>query len=359
MKGQEVEGEQPSLLADLPQSDTGGLVKTGVFSLFLHIVLIISLILSLKTGTTKAGPRVYRVTIQPFSSQRISNPLPLQALPAPQPIPAKPQIQKKEEIRPKEEVRQSKPVEEPKLLPQHQVDDQIIRKPIPLPMAETPTSNLDSNLEKEEILAVPTALSSEEKNTFTESSAGVGTGTGTGTGGSSLGGSGAGEGTGEGGPRWGGEGIGPGRRGSSWVSSGEGSGRGKGGSGLGGPGKGTGTGRGGGRGGSGGGGSGGGGPGGGGPGAASARYAENPKPLYPQEARNKGYQGRVLLQVEVLPNGRVGEVEVKESSGYETLDESALITVKKWRFIPATKGGVPCPCWVNVPITFQLQDSSF
>jgi protein TonB len=66
-----------------------------------------------------------------------------------------------------------------------------------------------------------------------------------------------------------------------------------------------------------------------------------------------------LLQVEVLPNGRVGEIEVKESSGYETLDESALITVKKWRFIPATKGGVPCPCWVNVPITFQLQDSSF
>ena len=109
-------------------------------------------------------------------------------------------------------------------------------------MAETPTSNIDSNLEKEQILTIPADLSSEEKNTFTESSAGAGTGTGTGTGGSSLGGSGVGERTGEGGARWGGEGTGPGRRGSSWGSSGEGSGSGKGGSGSGGSAKGTGAG---------------------------------------------------------------------------------------------------------------------
>jgi protein TonB len=77
------------------------------------------------------------------------------------------------------------------------------------------------------------------------------------------------------------------------------------------------------------------------------------------EAKQKGYQGKVLLKVEVLPNGRVGEIEVKESSGYEVLDRSALETVKKWRFIPATKGGVSIPSWVHIPITFQLQDVSF
>jgi protein TonB len=55
----------------------------------------------------------------------------------------------------------------------------------------------------------------------------------------------------------------------------------------------------------------------------------------------------------------VGEIEVKESSGYEVLDRSALETVKKWRFIPATKGGVSIPSWVHIPITFQLQDVSF
>jgi protein TonB len=362
---------------DSTQSDSVGLLKTGVISFFFHIILITLLVFSLKTGTTKIRPTVYRVSIQPLSFQDKSEPLPLQTMPAPQPIPEKPQI-KKEEYKPKKEVlqiepvkevvKQSEPVEKPKQLPQPQVDDQTIQKPIPLPMAETSTLETDSNLEKEDILPIPTALSPVEsdKNSFAELSGGdgtgtgtgtgtgIGTGTGTGTGGPVLSGSG-----GEGGGRWGGEGTGPGRGGSSWAGFGEGSGSGKGGSGgsgFGGSGKGTGTGtgKGGGR-----GGSGGGGPGGSGSGGASPRYGENPKPPYPQEAKNKGYQGKVLLQVEVLSNGRVGDIFVKESSGYEVLDQSALDTVKKWKFIPASKGRVPIPCWVNIPITFQLQDVSF
>jgi protein TonB len=85
------------------------------------------------------------------------------------------------------------------------------------------------------------------------------------------------------------------------------------------------------------------------------RYAENPKPLYPQEARIRGYQGEVVLKVEVLSNGRVGQVEVKRSSGHEILDRSAFATVKEWRFVPAKKGENPIPFWVNIPIKFQLQ----
>ena len=85
------------------------------------------------------------------------------------------------------------------------------------------------------------------------------------------------------------------------------------------------------------------------------RYAENPKPSYPREAREKGYQGEVLLRVEVLSNGRVGEIEVARSSGHEILDRSALSTVKQWKFIPARKGEEPIPLWVNIPIKFQLQ----
>jgi TonB family protein len=88
---------------------------------------------------------------------------------------------------------------------------------------------------------------------------------------------------------------------------------------------------------------------------AQPRYAENPKPLYPQEARKNGYEGEVLLKVEVLANGRVGQVEVKKSSGYETLDRSALTAVKQWKFIPANQGNGAIPCWVNIPIKFQLQ----
>jgi TonB family protein len=384
-------GDQPHLLMDSPQSDSGGLLKTGIFSFFLHIFLISLLIFNLKTGTTKSAPTVYRVTIKPLSFRDNSKPPPLQALPSPKPIPEKPQI-KKEKNKPKKEVlqikpvkeavKQSEPVEEPKQLPEPlprpQVDDQTIQEPIPLPMAETSTLDTDSNLEKEDILPIPTTLSPVEsnKNTPVELGGGdrTGTGTGTGNGGSTPGGSVKGEGTGEGstggGSRWGWlgstEGTGPGRGASGAGRSGEGSGSGEGGSGSGGLGKETGTGRGSGIGIGDGTGKGGGLGGfeggrfrGSGSRGAPPRYVENPKPPYPLEAKNKAYEGKVLLQVEVLSNGRVGEIFVKESSGYDVLDQSALDTVKKWRFIPARKGGIAIPCWVNIPITFKLKDISF
>ena len=88
---------------------------------------------------------------------------------------------------------------------------------------------------------------------------------------------------------------------------------------------------------------------------ARPKYAENPKPVYPQEAKEKGHEGEVILRVEVLSNGQVGQIEVRRSSGYESLDRSALTTVKQWRFMPAKKGDIAVPLWVNIPIKFQLQ----
>jgi protein TonB len=88
---------------------------------------------------------------------------------------------------------------------------------------------------------------------------------------------------------------------------------------------------------------------------ARPRYEENPKPVYPAEARKKGYQGEVILKAKILSNGRVGQVELKKSSGHEILDRSALAAVKQWKFIPAKEGGESIPVWVNIPVTFQLQ----
>jgi protein TonB len=85
------------------------------------------------------------------------------------------------------------------------------------------------------------------------------------------------------------------------------------------------------------------------------KYAENPKPLYPREAQKKGFQGEVVLKVEVLSNGLVGQVEVKRSSGHEILDHSALSAVKQWKFFPAKRGESTISSWVNIPIKFQLQ----
>jgi len=66
MKRPQVKGEKPCLLIDSAQSDTGGLLKTGIFSLLLHITLIIILALNLKPAVTKTHS-IYHVTLRPFS----------------------------------------------------------------------------------------------------------------------------------------------------------------------------------------------------------------------------------------------------------------------------------------------------
>ena len=85
------------------------------------------------------------------------------------------------------------------------------------------------------------------------------------------------------------------------------------------------------------------------------RYLRNPKPVYPEEAREKGYGGEVMLRVEVLPTGEVGRIELQRSSGYDLLDRSALGAVRRWRFLPAKNGEIHVSSWVHVPIKFQLE----
>jgi len=84
------------------------------------------------------------------------------------------------------------------------------------------------------------------------------------------------------------------------------------------------------------------------------KYYRNPKPRYPRIARRQGYEGIVVLKVEILPNGRVGEIRVKKSSGHRMLDRSALNTVKRWKFIPARRGEDPIGMWAEIPIRFEL-----
>jgi TonB family protein len=68
-KLKETDGKKPSgSLKAFVQPDTGGLARSGMFSLLLHIALVAFLIVSLKAGGTKGGSSVYRVTIRPFSA---------------------------------------------------------------------------------------------------------------------------------------------------------------------------------------------------------------------------------------------------------------------------------------------------
>lgn len=66
-------------------------------------------------------------------------------------------------------------------------------------------------------------------------------------------------------------------------------------------------------------------------------------------------QGKVLVRVFVDENGEAREVELKQSSGYDRLDNAALNAVRRWHFKPGTVNGVPKAMWNNVPINFVLE----
>jgi protein TonB len=83
-------------------------------------------------------------------------------------------------------------------------------------------------------------------------------------------------------------------------------------------------------------------------------YRLNPEPKYPEIARRHGYEGLVVLTVLVSDSGNVGKIEMRESSGYGVLDQSASDAVRKWTFIPAKRNGQAVSSWVVVPIRFVL-----
>jgi len=92
-------------------------------------------------------------------------------------------------------------------------------------------------------------------------------------------------------------------------------------------------------------------PSGGEPSLPSFSLLHGPVPPYPPAARSRGQEGRVVLDVAIGIDGRPSDVRVGRSSGVELLDESAVTTVKTWRF-RNDSGRV---LTVTVPIVFELR----
>ncbi len=79
-------------------------------------------------------------------------------------------------------------------------------------------------------------------------------------------------------------------------------------------------------------------------------------PVYPEQARRQGWEGRVVVRLEVLPSGVAGSIGIERSSGYPLLDEAAVQAIRAWRFVPAqdTASGLPIPCTTTIPLVFRL-----
>jgi len=72
---------------------------------------------------------------------------------------------------------------------------------------------------------------------------------------------------------------------------------------------------------------------------------------YPHVARRMGWSGRVVLAFVVAEDGSVRSIQVRESSGYSALDNSAMETVRSVAPFPRP----PVAAEIVMPVQFQLQ----
>jgi protein TonB len=88
--------------------------------------------------------------------------------------------------------------------------------------------------------------------------------------------------------------------------------------------------------------------------ATSKRKSDPP---YPKIAQRRGWEGTVLLEVDVSENGRPRSVKVIGSSGRQLLDQAALRDVQSWLFNPATRDGKAVDSTMTVTFKFKLTKS--
>ena len=94
------------------------------------------------------------------------------------------------------------------------------------------------------------------------------------------------------------------------------------------------------------------------PGTILPFLISNPKPIpYPSQALTQGWQGKIVIAIEISVDGSIGLYQVMQSTGRQVLDDAATEAVQSWKFHSAVKAnGEPIRTCIQIPITFQLQD---
>lgn len=80
-----------------------------------------------------------------------------------------------------------------------------------------------------------------------------------------------------------------------------------------------------------------------------------PQPIrYPRWALKQGWQGELVVAVEILENGSVGRWQIMQATGHRSLDEAAVKAVRTWRFEPGKLRGKPIVSCIQIPIRFRV-----
>ena len=88
-------------------------------------------------------------------------------------------------------------------------------------------------------------------------------------------------------------------------------------------------------------------------GVTAPRVIYAPEPEFSEEARKTKFQGTVVLWLIVGTDGRTRDIRIYRSLGMG-LDEKAIEALRRWRFEPGRKDGVPVAVQVTVEVNFRL-----
>lgn len=91
-----------------------------------------------------------------------------------------------------------------------------------------------------------------------------------------------------------------------------------------------------------------------GSGVAPPELLREVRPDYTEDARRRGIEGDVVLEIVVRRDGTVGDVRIVERLD-AGLDQRAVAAVRQWRFAPARLRGTPVDVEVEVAVEFKLR----
>lgn len=75
--------------------------------------------------------------------------------------------------------------------------------------------------------------------------------------------------------------------------------------------------------------------------------------VYPRLARRNGWQGTVLLRIDIESDGMISKIHLLSSSGYRILDDSAIEAVSKIHRVSSHTG--QDSLYVDIPVIYQLK----
>ena len=92
--------------------------------------------------------------------------------------------------------------------------------------------------------------------------------------------------------------------------------------------------------------------------SASGLTDTHTTPPYPADARNLGHQGTVTLALSIDATGAVTDAQVRVSSGYPELDQTAVSwVIAHWRYKAAVQNGMPVASTTLAAVKFDLKNA--